>query len=156
MAKVVFENRFDVPPEYAAKWLTDIRPDDGQRFFQGPPGVAVTRKGNEIHTEGPHTLGWARGQIVVDSPTAWHATTEMMRAKGTPVQLRGRIQEHVRPEGTGTYHRAEVDVEAMTLMAKLMMAVAGKRMMERDLKAGFAKVKQEMEAEFRAGKPPTG
>jgi hypothetical protein len=152
----VYENRFDVPPDYAAKWLTDFRPDDGQRWFEHKgAAAAVTRKGNEIWQEGPHPMGWAKGVVVIDSPTAWHATTEFFKTKGGPSTGRGTVKETVRAEGKGTVHRAEITFDPLTLGMKLMFPIMGKAMMDKSLKAGFARMKQDMEASYKAGKPPT-
>lgn len=156
MPTVVFENRFDVPPDYAAKWLTDFRPDDGQRWYDfkgGPP--TLTRKGNEVHTDGPHVMGWATGVVTLDSPTQWHAKTDFFKSKGGPLVGRGAVRETVRADGKGTLHRAEVDFEPLGFGTKLMFALIGRSMMTKSLKAGFAKMKQEMEAQHKAGKPPT-
>ena len=151
----VYENHFDVPPDYAAKWLTDFRADDGQRYFGNKNTVTITRKGNEIHNEGPHPMGWAKGVAIIDSPTSWHATTEFSKAKGSPPTGTGAVKETVRPDGSGTLHRAEITFEPSGIGMKVMFALMGRSMMDKSLKAGFAKMKEEIEASFKAGKPPT-
>lgn len=88
------ENRFDVPPDYAAKRLTDVRPDDGQRWFESKAPTQVTKKGTRT-TPRAHT------------PSA------------------------------------------------LMVPLMGKGTMDKSMAKGFAKVKQGMEAQHKAGKPPT-
>jgi hypothetical protein len=155
MTPVVIENRFNVPPDYAAKWLTDMRPDDQSRWFDGPTGVTVTKKGNQIYTEGPHPMGWAKGTVTIDSPTSWHAETDFFKTKGGPMVMRGGVRESVRAEGQGTLHRAELTVEPLGFGMKLMYGLMGKGMMMKSLTKGFARMKQEMEAQYKAGKPPT-
>ncbi|MCA1813191.1 MAG: hypothetical protein LC624_04475 [Halobacteriales archaeon] len=153
---VVLENRFDVPPDYAAKWLTDFRSDDAQRYFGNRATVTLTKKGNETFSEGPHQMGWSKGVAIVDSPTTWHASTEFSKNKGGAVFMRGTVKESVRAEGKGTLHRAEVGVEPLTFGTKLLFGTIGKGMMTKSLKDGFAKIKSQMEADYKAGKPPTG
>lgn len=152
---VVFENRYDVPPDYAAKWLTDFRPDDGQRYFGNKATVNITRKGNETWNEGPHVMGWAKGVATLDSPTSWHAKNEFSKTKGSPVFMRASVKENVRAEGKGTLHHTEVTVDPLTFGMKLMFGLMGKAMMTKSLKAGFVKIKEDMEASFKAGKAPT-
>ncbi|HEV8361198.1 MAG TPA: hypothetical protein VGR28_12170, partial [Candidatus Thermoplasmatota archaeon] len=100
-------------------------------------------------------MGWAKGVAVIDSPTSWHATTEFMKTKGGPVTGRGSVKETVRTDGSGTLHRAEITFEPYGMGMQIMFAIVGKGMMDKSLKAGFAKMKQEMEGQYKAGKPPT-
>ena len=155
MVRVTVENRFDAPPDFVRDWLTDFRPDDGQRWFEFKAPVQVTRKGNEFHTEGPHPVGYAKGVVVIDSPTAWHATNQFSKTRGGPVIGVGQVRETVRAEGQGTLHRAEITFEPKTLGLKVMFGLMGRSMMDKSMTKGFAKIKQEMEAQYKAGKPPT-
>jgi hypothetical protein len=156
MVTMAFENRYDVPPDYAAKWLTDFRPDDAQRYFASKAGLpTLTRKGNEVHAEGPHVMGWAKGVVIIDSPTAWHASNDFFKTKGGPLLGRGTVKETVRAEGNGTVHRAEVGFEPLSFGTKLMFATVGKGMMKKSLDDGFVNIKREIETQYKAGKPPT-
>lgn len=152
--KVTFDNKYDVPPDYAAKWLTDFRSDDGQRFFGHEGPSKVTRKGDAFHTEGT-IPGFAdqKGVAVIDSPTSWHADSEFFK-RGKLVG-RGSVKEHVRPDGRGTVHHVEVTSEPLSLMMKLMMPLMGKGMMQKSLGQAFVSIKAQMEADYKAGKPPT-
>jgi hypothetical protein len=153
--KVTFDNRYDVPPDYAAKWLTDFRSDDPQRFFGRQEGHKVLqRKGNEFYMEGT-IPGFAdqKGTAVIDSPTSWHANSEFF--KGGKLVGKGSVHETVRAEGKGTLHHVEVTSEPISLMMKIMTPLMGASMMRKSLSQGFVEMKKQIEADYKAGKPPT-
>ncbi|MGQ0535393.1 MAG: SRPBCC family protein [Methanobacteriota archaeon] len=145
------ENRFDAPPEYVRDWLTDVRPDDG-RFFGETAVMTVTRKGNEIVREHTNSMGLNRIVITIESPTRWRGKFTV--TKGGKLVMTGDLVETVEPEKTGTIHRVRGDIYpqtfSMKVMAPLMMPI-----MARGVRKGFVVIKKEMEASYKAGKPPT-
>lgn len=150
---MVLESRFEAPPEYVAQWLTDFRPDDG-RWFGRDGALEVHKEGRQTRIEGPHPMGWQKGVLTVETATRWSARTEMLTAKGGSVKAVGHVVETVRPEGSGTLHRADLSMDGKTFGMRLMSTLM-KPMVKRELKQGFAKMKAEMEAAYKAGKPPT-
>jgi hypothetical protein len=152
---VTFDNRYNVPPDYAAKWLTDFRADDPQRFFGRDQPHKVQRKGaNEIYTEGT-IPGFAdqKGTVILDSPTAWHANSDFFKAG--KLVAKGGVKETVRAEGQGTLHHVEVWSEPLSLGMKIMMPLMGRSMMQKSIGQAFVKIKEQIEADYKAGKPPT-
>lgn len=148
------DSRFDVPPEYARDWLTDYRPDDGQRYFgdKGPP-AKVTRKGNEIvRTNESPPLGFQTATVLVESPTRWTATGDFK--KGGKQTATFRIVETVQAQGKGTAHHVEGMMDGKTFGMRIMLPLM-MPMMTKGLREAFAQMKTDMEASHKAGKPPT-
>ncbi|MCA1813190.1 MAG: hypothetical protein LC624_04470 [Halobacteriales archaeon] len=153
--QVTFDNTYEVPPDYAAKWLTDFRSDDPQRFFGRAEGHRVVeRKGDQFRIEGTIPgFADAKGMAVIDSATSWHADNDFF--KGGKLVAKGGVRESVRAEGKGTLHHVEVWSEPLAFSMKIMMPLMGAAMMKKSLTAGFAEIKKQIEADYRAGKPPT-
>lgn len=152
---LTLENSFDVPPAYAMAWLTDFRSDDmravgGERM----PEIAVGRTPEGHVTREFAMMGLQmRTETTLEPPSRWVASTQARDKKGRLVS-RGRVEESVEPMGAGTRHRCKLYQEDLTFMARVMTTLSIP-MQKRMLRKLFAHQKREMEAAFKAGKPPT-
>ena len=152
-ATVQLENTFRAPPAYVAAWLTDFREDDGPRYFGMPGPSRIRREGDLILTEAPLPIGSTRGRLTLESPTRWSAESEILDRRGR-VLVRSRLLETVAPEGAGSRHTVRVTLTPESLRGRLMLPFM-KAMMRRTLRRGFAAVRRELDAAFRAGRAPT-
>lgn len=152
---LVIENRFDVPPEYAIAWLTDFRSDDMQKVGgEKMPSIRVTRLPDGRIQREFSMMGLAlTTRTTIQPPHDWIATMEGRDKKGEVVTT-GRVVESVRPAGDGTHHRAELWDDGSRGYVRFFnwLSIPMQRAQLRKL---FAQQKKEMEAAFRAGKPPT-
>ena len=148
------ENRFAVPPEYAFAWLTDFREDDDKRLVGGKDLVRVRKDASGIHRESATPMGPFRTTTVLASPR-WTTRGEQLDRKG---RLMGRwdLEEWVETDGAGgTRHHVRITKPRdATLRMRLMLPLM-RPMMKRQLDTLFTNAKAMMEAQHRAGKPPT-
>lgn len=148
----VIDTRYSVPPEYAARWLTDLRPDDGPRFFGAARRSAVRRVGRSIHVEGESPLGTGVYDVTLDSGLRWSSEGRIFGPDGRTI-ARSRLIETVSEEGGGTRHRVEVRLEPAGWVAGLALAFGWKGRI-RALRDGLARMKSEMEEQYQRGVPP--
>ena len=145
----VLENRFAVPPAFAATWLTDFQPDDGKKWFQFDELASVSRTGSTFHVEGNiPRMGRNVNDITIDSPTTWHSDGRMMNKRGKVMSI-NHLEESVEPDGNGTVHRVRMWMGPQGFFARFMFALARGSMI-RSLNSGFARMKTAMEAEYAA------
>jgi uncharacterized protein YndB with AHSA1/START domain len=147
-----FENRFKAPAKYVHEWLTDFRPDDGERWFGDAGKNKVERQGNAITIEGSTPIGPFRTVVTVESVHRWTAQGEILRG-GKPA-MRTRVVETLHEEGDATVHRVQLTVEPLTLLMRLMGPIAAPMMRSR-LAKGFRKMEAEVERAHKASQPPT-
>lgn len=152
---LVVENQFRAPPDFVKAWLTDVRKDDRKAWFgeDKPITILEKRPGYTRYTQ-PDDMGLATIEVTSDGPDRWHA--DMVVHKGPKVTMKGSVHESVRPSGGGgTVHRAVLRMEPQGVVFRLMMPfMRGK--VEKELKAAFARMKEAIEADAAAGRPPTG
>jgi hypothetical protein len=154
VSQQVFENRFDVPVDYAFAWLTDFRPDDMRRLGQDPrmPDFAVVRKDGRIVRDWDMMGMRFHTETTLESPTRWTTKSTITR-KGKLVAT-GDVVETLEPAPGGTLHRAVVRRHAESFFGSLVgpfFDVGNKS----SLRKVFANAKKELEAAYRAGKAPT-
>jgi hypothetical protein len=141
----VIENHFAVPVPFAAAWLTDFRPDDGQKWFGLNEQAKVDQTPSGFHIEGVLPFGRNVNDILLESPTHWTAQGRMENKRGKVIALT-RLDERVTPEGPGTLHRVQMWIEPQGLGARIMFAFA-RRSMRKGLNRAFSKMKFAMEQE---------
>ena len=149
---MVVENEFQAPPEYVAKWLQDMQEDDA-RFFGDARKIKVLERSDKhvkLMAEVPE-MGAINTYLRVETPTKWVADVDFVNQG----QLMGkaRVVETVQPKAIGTLHRAEIYMQPMNEQFAAMLTQMGPEW-EKGLKAAFDKMKQELNAEYKAGKPP--
>ena len=148
----VLENRFSVPPEYAAAWLTDFQPDDGKRFFGSTETASIQKTGRTVHIEAMMPFGRIINDVTLVAPTHWSADERMLNKKGRVIAIT-HLNESVRPDGTGAVHRVEVFLQPQGLGARILFFFAG-RFILKSLRRGFDRVRVEMERQYASGAPP--
>lgn len=118
MPDVVLETRFGVPPDFEARWLTDFREDDLERYDNVPENRRVTRgRGGvvletEVHGEA------ARSRVTIETPRHWRLEGSM----GDPASPTARllVVETVGPDAEGTLHRLEATLTPVSASAKML------------------------------------
>jgi hypothetical protein len=144
----VLDNQYSVPPEFAYSWLTDFHEDDGQRYFGMTGPGKVGRAEGATHLEANMPFGVSKMTVTPNPPDHWTADGEFFSKSGKRM-AKTRIVESVRAEGAGTRHHAEFYLWPEGFGAKLMFAM-GRGRMTRDMSASFARIKTDLEAEYRA------
>src|SRR5438067_8868509 len=124
---LTFDNRYDVPPEYALAWLTDFREDDMQAVGGAKmPRIKVTKlPDGRLQREFPMPMGLGSFRTVtrIEGKDRWVADCELRDRRTGDVVSRNRIVETVRPEGGGgTRHHVDLFQDDLTSKTKLMAA----------------------------------
>ncbi|MCI4327150.1 MAG: hypothetical protein L3K16_05900 [Thermoplasmata archaeon] len=145
---LVLDNHYDVPVEFAYSWLTDFYEDDAQRYFQAPEPATVQRADGKVHLASKMAFGSSKLTVTLSPPDRWVADGEMLGKSGTRMATT-RIRESVQADGTGTRHHAEFVLWPNGFVPNLMFTL-GRGRFVRDMTASFARIKTDLEAEFRA------
>lgn len=155
---LTFDNDFDVPPEYAMAWLLDFREDD-MRHAGGArmPAIKVTKHPDgTLQREFPLPMGMGNyvTRTHVEGKDTWVALCELRDRKTGELTTTNRIVERVAPAGNGTRHHVDLYQTDLTTKSRILSALT-KPMQRAQIRKLFAVQKRDMEAAFKAGKPPT-
>jgi hypothetical protein len=146
---LVLENRYEAPPEFAYRWLTDFHEDDGQRYFGMASPGKIVRNGGTVELEGDMGRGiTTRSTVTLAPPDRWSAEGTFANKSGRTM-ARTRIVESVSPDGTGTHHRADLYLWPNGWMARLFMWMGAGRA-RREMRAAFGRLKTDLDAEYRS------
>jgi hypothetical protein len=152
--RLLFDVPFDVPPLALAEWMTDFRADDGEKWFRFRPGgkVEKTAAGHRIELEIPW-IGRNVVNISLQSPTRWTGEAEIS-THGGRLLFRNHIEESVEGVNGGSLLHVRIWVAPQSWGARAMLPFAV-IWMRRRFRAGFLKMKRELEAERVRGTSPT-
>jgi hypothetical protein len=145
---LVIDQHYDVPVEFAYRWLTDFHDDDGQRYFGAAGPGTVQRADGKVQLGAKMDFGSSKMTVTLAPPNGWTADGEMLGKSGKRLATT-QITESLQADGTGTRHHAEFVLWPNGVLPNLMFTI-GRGRFVRDMTASYGRMKTDVEAEYRA------